>query len=313
MPLLVVAGPTATGKTEIAVAIAEAVGGEIISADSMQIYKPLDIGTAKPTVEQRARARFHLIDVVNPDEPYNVARFAADAHQAVKEIHQRGHLPILCGGTGLYIRAVLHHYDFPPGPANRGVRERLRREAERVGGHQMHQRLQEVDPDSAARLAPNDLKRIIRALEVYQLTGRPTSAQQSVDDSPDLEYKCSSFVVCCPRAILYRRIEQRVEQMLSAGWLEEVKHLGEAGYHSGLQSMQALGYRHLLVHLEGRSDWPTTVATIKRDTRRFAKRQLTWFRHQEDFTWLTWANQAQFHSVLQAIVATARTIKAISD
>ena len=308
IPLLVIAGPTAVGKTDTAITVAEALDGEIVSADSMQIYKGMDIGTAKPTAEQRARARFHLIDIAEPDQPYNVARFQEDAQQAIKGIYQRGHLPILCGGTGLYIQAVLEHYDFPPAPEDKLLRERLRQEVEKVGSRQMYQRLQQVDPQTAQRLAPGDTKRIIRALEVYELTGRPISALQSVDGRPQLAYNVATFVVCCPRAVLYRRIEQRVEQMLAAGWLEEIRCLAEAGYHRGLPSMQAIGYRHLLAYLQGNADWSTTVELIKRDSRRFAKRQLTWFRHQTDFTWLAWGSQQQFNSVVQTILEAARAL-----
>ena len=310
IPLLVIAGPTATGKTEIAVEVAEAVGGEVISADSMQIYKAMDIGTAKPTAELRARVPFHLTDIVQPDEPYNVARHQTAARSAIEETYQRGHLPILCGGTGLYIRAVLEHYDFPPGPGDPQVRQRLRQEAQEVGEHHMHERLRQVDPEAAQRLAPNDLKRIIRGLEVYELTGQPLSAQQSVDESPPVKYEALSFVACCPRAVLYRRIEERIDQMLAAGWLEEVRHLAEAKYDAALQSMQAIGYRHLLAYSVGEAHWAATVEAIKRDTRRFAKRQLTWFRHQDGFIWLWWANQDEFRRVVQTVTEAAHRLVA---
>ncbi len=313
VPLLVIAGPTAVGKTDIAVSVAGEVGGEIVSADSMQIYKGMDIGTAKPTAEQQSQVRFHLIDVVEPDESYNVSMFQRDAQHAIKEIYQRGHLPILCGGTGLYIRAVLEHYNFPPAPEDKQLRQHLRRQAEKVGSGQMHQQLEQVDPETAQRLAPSDTKRIIRALEVYELTGQPISALQSVDGRPQLEYNTAGFVVCCPRAVLYRRIEERIQQMLSAGWLEEVRRLAQVGYHSGLQSMQAIGYRHLLAYLAGNADWSTSVQLIKRDSRRFAKRQLTWFRHQTDFTWLMWANQQQFDRVVQTIIEADRTLAAATN
>jgi len=301
------------GKTDIAVEAAEAVGGEIVSADSMQIYQGMDIGTAKPTAEQQARVRFHLINVVEPDEPYNVASFKRDAQQAIKEIGERGHLPILCGGTGLYIRALLEHYDFPPAAEDKQIRQRLRREAKEIGSRGLHQRLRKLDPQTAQWLSRNDLKRIIRALEVYELTGQPPAAVQSVDRSPQLHYNTISFVVTCPRGLLYRRIEQRVDQMLAAGWKEEVRHLAQAGYHTGLQSMQAIGYRHILEHLQGNADWLTTVKLIKRDSRRFAKRQLTWFRHQTDFTWLEWATRAQFDDVARTIVEAGRDLMAASQ
>ena len=312
IPLLVIGGPTAVGKTDIGVQVAEAVGGEIVSADSMQIYKGMDVGTAKPTSEQQARARFHLVDIVQPDEPYNVAMFKRDAQQAIKAIHQRGNLPIMCGGTGLYIQALLEHYDFPPAPEDKQIRQRLHQEAEEIGTAGLHRRLREVDPQTAAQLSPNDLKRIIRALEVYELTGEPVATLQSVDHRPRLQYNSISFVVTCPRAMLYRRIEQRTDRMVAAGWVEEAKQLVGEGCHAGLQSMQAIGYRHILEFLAGTADWPATVKLIKRDSRRFAKRQLTWFRHQSDSTWLQWANKQQFEGTVETIVAAARQLVADS-
>ena len=312
IPLLIIAGPTAVGKTDIAVQVAEAVGGEIISADSMQIYKGMDVGTAKPTTYQQAQARFHLVDIVKPDEPYNVAMFKRDAQQAIKEIHQRGHLAILCGGTGLYIKAVLEHYNLPPAPQDKQIRQRLRQEARQVGSRVLHERLQELDPQTAAQLSPNDLKRIIRALEVYELTGEPIATLQSVDHRPRLQYNGISFVVTCPRAMLYQRVEQRIDRMLAARWVEEVKQLAQQGCHGGLQSMQAIGYRHILEFLAGTADWPATVKLIKRDSRRFAKRQLTWFRHQSHSTWLQWANKQQFEGIVKTIVAAARQLVADS-
>ncbi len=308
IPLLVVAGPTATGKTEAAIVVARAVGGEIVSADSMQIYRGMDIGTAKPTSQEQAQAVFHLIDIVDPDEEYNVACFQRDAQEAISDIHQRGRLPILCGGTGLYIQAVVEHFDFPRGPADKRVRERLEREAAEVGTARMHQRLDRADPAAAARIKPNDLRRIVRALEVCELSGRPMSAQQCVDDSPAARYNRLSFVLCCPRQLLYQRIDQRVDEMMAQGWRAEVQRLRAARYRGGTQAMQAIGYRHLLRYLEEGGDLVATVQEIKRDIRRLAKRQMTWFRHRGDFDWLMWSDEHERSQAVEGLIEAGQTL-----
>ncbi len=308
IPLLVIAGPTATGKTEAAIQVAQAVGGEIVSADSMQIYRGMDIGTAKPTPQEQAQAVFHLIDIVDPDEEYNVACFQRDAQEAISDIHQRGRLPILCGGTGLYVQTVLEHFDFPPGPADKRVREGLEREAGEVGVAAMHEHLAEADPVAAARIEPNDLKRIVRALEVYELSGRPMSAQQRVDDSPAGRYNRLSFVLCCPRQLLYQRIDQRVDEMMAQGWRAEVQGLRAAGYRSGTQAMQAIGYRHLLRYLEDGGELVVVVEEIKRDIRRLAKRQMTWFRHRGDFDWLMWSDEREWGRAVEGLIEAGQTL-----
>ncbi len=312
IPLLVIAGPTAAGKTAAAIEVAKAVGGEIVSADSMQIYRGMDIGTAKPTPQQQRQAVFHLIDIVNPDENYNVAFFQQDAQRAIVDIHRRGLLPILCGGTGLYIQAVVAHFDFPPGPYDEQIRQHLEEEAAEVGTEEMYQRLREVDPEAATRIESQDLRRIIRALEVYELTGQPLSQQQRVDETPAVKYNKLSYVLTCPRTLLYQRIAQRVDEMMKCGWLAEVQRLRRAGCHCQMQSMQAIGYRHLLEYLEKGTDLEETVAQIKRDIRRFAKRQLTWFRNMTDFDWLTWANQQQWSEVLKELCQAGRRLRAHS-
>ena len=310
IPLLVIAGPTAAGKTEAAIQVAQAGGGEIISADSMQIYRGMDIGTAKPTAQQRDQAVFHLIDIVDPDEEYNVACFQKDAEVVISDIYQRGRLPILCGGTGLYIRAVLEHVAVPVGPADKQVRERLQREAAEVGTAGLHERLAQADPVAAARIGPGDRKRIVRALEVYELTGKPMSAQQRVDDSPSARYNRLSFVLCCPRQLLYQRIDQRVDEMMAQGWRAEVQRLREVGYGGGTQAMQAIGYRHLLRYLEEGGDLGGTVREIKRDIRRFAKRQMTWFRHQGDFDWLLWSGERQWRQAVERLTEAGEALAA---
>ena len=310
IPLLVIAGPTAAGKTAAAIEVAGAVGGEIVSADSMQIYRGMDIGTAKPTPQEQRQTAFHLIDIVDSDEDYNVALFQQDAQRAIVDIHRRGLLPILCGGTGLYIQTVVEHFDFPPGPRDEQTRQRLEQEAAELGTEQMHHRLREGDPAAAARIEPQDQRRIVRALEVYEVTGQPLSQQQCVDEMPPVKYNMLSYVLTCPRALLYERIERRVDEMMKRGWLAEVQRLRKTGYHSQMQSMQAIGYRHLLEYLEQSTDLDNTVADIKRDIRRFAKRQLTWFRNRTDFDWLTWSDQQQWKNAAEQLTKAGRSLMA---
>jgi len=306
IPLLVIAGPTASGKTEVAVAIAAHVGGELVSADSMQIYRHLDVGTAKPTDEQRERVPIHLIDFVAPDEEYSVAAYQRDAREAILDIYSRGRLPILTGGTGLYLRAVLEHLDLPPGPPDGSIRRRLQEEADRLGSEAMHARLAEIDPEAARIILPGDARRIIRALEVHQLTGRPISDLQRVDEAPPVDYNTARYVLTAPRAQLFDRIERRVDAMVAAGWLEEVAALRERGLSISQQSMQAIGYRHLLEHLDGERGLDETVDLIKRDTRRYAKRQITWLRRERQYAWFAPGNQFQRRAVERVMAARAQ-------
>lgn len=311
IPLLVIGGPTAAGKTAAAVEVAAGVGGEIVSADSMQIYRGLDIGTAKPTPAERSRARFHLVDILEPTAEYTVADFQRDAEQAIADIWSRGKLPILCGGTGLYIRSVLSGLSFPVGAVaeTRELRHRLQREAEELGAEALHRQLARVDPRTAQRVAVGDVRRVIRALEVYLATGQPFSELARVDEERRVIYNATTFVLTCPRALLYRRIDQRVDEMLSAGWLDEVGALRSAGLSLQHQSMQAIGYRHLLLYLERGGDWLETVGLIKRDTRRYAKRQLTWFR-REPGRLLEWGGALPFAAVVQSLHRSALSLLA---
>jgi tRNA dimethylallyltransferase len=314
IPLLVIAGPTATGKTAAAVEVAAACGGEIISADSMQIYRGLDLGTAKPTAAERARAVFHLVDIVEPDATYTAADFQRDAEAAITAIWARGRLPILCGGTGLYLRAVLRGLSFPPGalPETAELRRRLEAEAKQRGPAALHRRLAQVDPPTAARLAVGDLRRVIRALEVHEHTGRPFSELARVDEHHGAKYNARTFVLTCPRELLYARIERRVDEMLAAGWLAEVRGLRDRGLTLKHQSMQALGYRHLLGHLERGEDSVATADLIKRDTRRFAKRQLTWFR-RDPATVLEWGAEHPFAAVVEVLTHSVSHLLAGDD
>ena len=283
--VLAVVGPTATGKTEVGILLAEALGGEIISADCMAVYRGMDIGTAKPTSHQQRRVRFHLIDVCNPDEPFSVARFQQMALEAIRQIRQRGALPLVVGGTGLYVKALLDGFHIPPAAANEALRQQLWEQAKRQGSAALHARLQEVDPLAASRIHPNDALRIIRALEVYQVTGCPISEWQRSQPPPEVG-KVRRFGLTMPRELLYRRIHERVERMVAQGWLEEVRRLIEAGYDPHLPAMRSLGYGELVQVIQGRMELSEAVALIQRETRRFAKRQLTWFRADKHIEWI---------------------------
>ncbi len=283
--LLAVVGPTATGKTDVGILLAEALGGEIISADCMAVYQGMDIGTAKPSPEQRQRVTFHLIDVCRPNEPFSVARFQQMALEAVRQIRQRGALPLVVGGTGLYVRALLDGFQIPPTAADESLRQALWREVKRLGSPALHARLQEVDPVAASRIHPNDAVRIIRALEVYQLTGRPISEWQRRQPPAEVG-RVRRFGLTMPRELLYRRINERVERMIAQGWLEEVRRLLDAGYDSHLPAMRSLGYAELVQVLEGKMGLAEAIALIQRETRRFAKRQLTWFRADKQIEWI---------------------------
>ncbi len=284
--LLAVVGPTATGKTEVGALAAEALNGEIVSADSMQVYRGMDVGTAKATAEQRARVPYHLIDIIEPDEVFSVADYRRRADAALADVWRRGRQPILVGGSGLYVRAVLEEMDFSSVPPDRELRSRLAAEARRTGLHRLHERLSAVDPDAGARIHPHDEKRIIRALEVYEKAGRPISAFQTVDRQRAARYNTHQFGLTLPRDELYRRIDARVDGMISKGLVEEVRRLLERGYGEELVAMKGLGYAQVAPHVKGEIELDEAVRRLKRDTRRFAKRQLTWFRADPRIEWL---------------------------
>ena len=283
--LVIISGPTGVGKTDVAIALAAPLGAEIIGADAMQVYRYMNIGTAKPTEEQCARVRHHLIDVVRPDEPFNAVLFRAMADAAIRDLEQKGRPIFVVGGTGLYIKALTQGL-FPAQQQNGAVRKSLENQAETLGLDALYQRLQGVDPVSAARIHPNDTYRIIRALEVHHVTGKPISYHQSVHGFRDFRYRTLKIGLTAKRNILYDRINMRVDLMLGSGLLEEVEWLLGHGYPSTLKSMRSIGYRHVSDHLEGRRSWDETVRLFKRDTRRYAKRQLTWFGADPEIHWL---------------------------
>ena len=283
--LIIISGPTGVGKTQTAITVAESLGAEIISADAMQVYRHLDIGTAKPTVEQRRRVRHHLIDVVDPEQPFSAALFKTTAETVIQDLHQKG-CPIFgVGGTGLYIKALTQGL-FLAQEQDGAIRKRLRQEAETFGLQALYQRLQKVDPGASQRIHPNDTYRIIRALEVHQATGRPISYHQRNHGFRDVHYRTLHIALTLDRNVLYHRINKRVDLMLASGLVEEVRWLLDQGYSSTLKSMRSIGYRHVAGYLEGHVTWDKMVRLFKRDTRHYAKRQLTWFKTNPEIHWM---------------------------
>lgn len=281
IPLIVVAGPTASGKTGLAIDIANYTGGEIVSADSMQIYKYMDIGSAKPTKEERAAAVHHMIDFLEPDAEYSVADYTRDAHKVIADITVRGKIPIMCGGTGLYINSVVNDVTFGEMETDYKLREELRKTAEEKGGEYLIEMLREFDPISAERLHPNNLKRVIRAIEFYKLTGVPISEHQEETKKQKSRYNPLMICIEWDREVLYDRINRRVDIMLENGLIDEVKRLRDMGYTRDLNSMQGIGYKEVMDYLDGKYTLDETVGIIKQSSRRYAKRQMTWFRRDE--------------------------------
>lgn len=285
-PLVILTGPTAVGKTKASIGLANAIGGEIISADSMQVYRHMDIGSAKITKEEMAGVRHHLIDVLNPEDSFDVAKFQEFAKQAAKEIWQNGCIPIVAGGTGFYIQALLYDIDFSKGSEDAAYREHLTQMAAEHGALYLHDMLAEVDPESAGIIHPNNIKRVVRALEYYHQTGEKISVHNETEQQKESPYQSAYFVLNDERSNLYERIDRRVDQMLQAGLVEEVKALKGMGYTRDLVSMQGLGYKEILAYLDGECTLEEAVYILKRDTRHFAKRQITWFKREKDVIWL---------------------------
>ena len=285
-PLIVLTGPTAVGKTSLSIALARAVEGEIISADSMQVYKHMDIGSAKIKKEEMEGIPHYLIDVLEPDEEFHVVRFQEMAKEAMKEIYSKGKIPILTGGTGFYIQAVVKDIDFSQDTEKSSVRERLENLAQEKGGEYLHELLAQRDPESAEKIHPNNIKRVIRALEYYELTGEKITLHNEREGEKVSPYNTAYFVLSDHRERLYEKIDRRVDQMLDEGLVEEVRRLAQMGYTRDMVSMQGLGYKEILAYLEGEYSLEEAVYVLKRDTRHFAKRQLTWFRREKDVIWV---------------------------
>lgn len=285
-PLVILTGPTAVGKTAASIGLAKAIGGEIISADSMQVYREMDIGSAKIRLEEMDGVPHHLVDVLDPSEDFNVVLFQKMAKEAMKGIYERGHLPIIVGGTGYYIQALLYDINFTENPADTSYREELELLAKSKGAEYLHQMLKEVDPASASQIHCHNVKRVIRALEFYQQTGQKISEHNEIEREKTSAYNSAYFVLTDDRKTLYDRIDRRVDLMMKEGLVEEVRTLKDQGLKRESVAMQGLGYKELFGYFEGEYSLEEAVRIIKRDTRHFAKRQLTWFRREKDVIWL---------------------------
>jgi tRNA dimethylallyltransferase len=283
--ILCLAGPTASGKSALAMLAARELGGEVVCMDSMQVYRRMDIGTAKPTSEEQRLIPHHMLDVAEPGDAFSVAEYAAGAGETIQGILSRGKLPVLCGGTGLYLRALSKKMDFGGAPADLALREKYQQFARERGAMELHTLLEQKDPQSAARLHPNDLRRVIRALEVQELTGQPFSAQEMPGDEEG-PFDIRLFAIAWHREELYRRVEARVGRMLAEGLAEEVRGLLDSGVKPESQSMQGLGYKELVPCLQGETTLEDAAEKIARRTRNYAKRQLTWFRADKRIHWL---------------------------
>ena len=300
-PLIILTGPTAVGKTKLSIALAKAVNGEIISADSMQVYKRMTVGTAKILPEEMQGVPHHLIDVLEPSEEFNVVLFARLAKEAIKKCYEKGKIPILVGGTGFYIQAVLYDINFTENDDDKTYREELERIASEEGAETLHKRLQEVDAKAAAEIHPNNVKRVIRALEFFEKSGgQKISEHNEEQKQKESPYNFAYFVLNDDRALVYERIDMRVDQMLSQGLVDEVKSLLEEGISPAAVSMQGLGYKEIVAYLKGECTLEEAVYILKRDTRHFAKRQITWFKREEDVIWL---NRPEFERSDEKILA----------
>ena len=281
-PLIIIAGPTAVGKTRAAVQLAKDIGGEIISADSMQVYRYLDIGSAKVTEEEKEGIPHYLIDVLDPKEPFNVKVFQKLAKEAVEKVFENGHVPIICGGTGFYIQSVLYDIDFTENGEDRSYRHELEALAERSGADVIRKMLEEVDPEGASAIEGPNVKRLIRALEYYHETGEPISVHNKKERAKESPYDYRYYVLTMDREELYRRIDLRVDRMMEAGLLKEVEWLKAYGCTKDMTSMQGLGYKQLFDY----ESLPEAVGRIKQETRHFAKRQLTWFKREKNIRYI---------------------------
>ena len=284
--MVILTGPTAVGKSALSIALAKALDTGIISADSMQVYKHMDIGSAKITPEEMQGVPHALIDVYEPDEPFHVVQFQHDAKAAMEQFWDKGKLPLVVGGTGFYIQALLYDVDFSEEDADLKLRQKYAQLAQSEGAEALHAQLALVDPQAAGQIHANNIKRVIRALEFYEKTGTPISAHNAAERAKQSPYGFAYFVLTDRREHLYERIDARVDAMMEQGLLGEVKKLRDMGYTRDLVSMQGLGYKELLAYLDGECSLDEAVYMIKRDTRHFAKRQLTWFRRERDVIWV---------------------------
>jgi len=302
-PLIILTGPTAVGKTKLSIELAKAVNGQMISADSMQVYRHMDIGTAKIRSEEMQGIPHYLIDVLDPWESFDVVRFQTMAKEALEKIYTAGAIPIVVGGTGFYIQALLYDIDFDENDSETGYRSELQSFADRHGVEALHDRLRQVDEKSADMIHPNNIKRVIRALEFYHQTGTRISEHNETQRQKESPYRFVYFVLDDERERIYRRIDQRIDQMLDQGLVAEVKQLQDMGCTRDMVSMQGLGYKEILAYLDGECTLEEAVYILKRDTRHFAKRQLTWFRREQEVRWIERQEYPDEAAMLQAMLA----------
>lgn len=284
-PLIIIAGPTATGKTKLAVMLAQQLNGSIISADSMQVYQGMDIGSAKASAEEQAAAKHYLLDIRNPEESFSVWEFQKAAKEAIADIAAAGKVPILVGGTGFYIQALLYDIAFEDQKPTQ-IREKWEKIAAERGYEYLYDELTRIDPESTTKIHANNHKRILRALEYYELTGEPISRHNQRESQKESSYRELFYVLTMDRALLYQRIEQRVDAMLEAGLIEEVQSLYDKGYRKEMTAMQGLGYKEILNYLSGDWSLEKAVEELKKGTRHFAKRQITWFKREKNVEWI---------------------------
>ena len=299
-PIVVLTGPTAVGKTELSIQLAKVIGGEIISTDSMQVYKHMDVGSAKITLEEMDGVRHYLVDELEPFDEFHVVKFQEYAKKYLNEIYAHGKIPIIAGGTGFYIQALLNDIDFTEQESDSAYRKELEALAEEHGNQYLHDRLKEVDPESAEAIHPNNRKRVIRALEFYQETGRKISEHNAKEQMRTSPYNFAYFVLNDERSHLYKRIDARVDKMIEDGLEAEVRRLKEMGCTKDMVAMQGIGYKEMLSYLDGSYSLEEAVYIIKRETRHFAKRQITWFKRERDVIWL---NKNEFDYKNEAILA----------
>lgn len=304
-PLLIITGPTAVGKTELSLKIAEELQGEIISADSMQIYRYMDIGTAKASAEERKRVRHHMIDIINPDETYSVADYQQEADRLIREICARGSLPIMVGGTGLYIRAVIQGFLFPEMETNHQLRAELTEMARKYGNEYLHQKLAEIDPEHARKIHPNDLRRIIRAIEIFQETGHNMTYYLEKQKYTPPRYNTLKVGLIREREELYDRINKRVDLMIKKGLVEEVKNIIKAGFNMSATALQGLGYKEIIGYLKGDYPLEEAIRILKKNTRNYAKKQITWFNREKDLHWfnLTGKSDIKVYQEIMALIS----------
>ncbi|MDF2588295.1 MAG: miaA [Anaerocolumna sp.] len=285
-PLIILTGPTAVGKTELSIKLAQEINGEIISADSMQVYQYMDIGTAKIKPDEMGGIKHYLIDELHPSEDFNVVKFQELTLKYMDEIYQKGKIPIIVGGTGFYIQSVLYEIDFKENGEDNSFRKQLEELAIEKGNSFLHEQLEKVDKESALAIHPNNVKKVIRALEYYEQTGSKISEHNMEQRENQSPYNFCYFVLNNEREILYERINKRVDLMLEQGLVNEVKHLLDMGCTKDMVSMQGLGYKEIVAYLDGEITLEEAIYILKRDTRHFAKRQLTWFKREKDVTWV---------------------------